>query len=328
MTRAALVLTLVALVLAGCASRQPAPVSDRIPAQARAAPPAAAVAKPAPRVGDVPRADTYTVKQGDTLYSIALNHGLDYRELAAWNDVNNLSSIHVGQQLRLTPPPSAISTAPLRMPGDKVESRPLDARAPVSKPAAPPSVATPAPGSAAERLKTGPKAARVPYSEQAWAQATRIEVAPQAKPEVKVEPKAEVKPEARTETPRGADDLDWIWPASGKVVSSFSDSANLKGVGISGKAGQPVYASAPGRVVYSGSGLRGYGKLIIIKHNATFLSVYAHNSELLVKEGQTVSKGQKIAEMGNTDSDQVKLHFEIRRYGKPVDPLKLLPDRG
>ena len=114
-------------------------------------------------------------------------------------------------------------------------------------------------------------------------------------------------------------------PTNGKVVGEFSESANRKGIDIAGKQGQPVVASAAGKVVYSGSGLRGYGKLVIIKHNNTYLSAYAHNDQVLVKEGQTVTKGQKIAEMGSTDSDQVKLHFEIRKLGKPVDPAKYLP---
>jgi len=116
-----------------------------------------------------------------------------------------------------------------------------------------------------------------------------------------------------------------VWPARGKLVTGFSDTANLKGIDIAGKAGQPVLASAAGKVVYAGTGLRGYGKLVIVKHNADYLSAYAHNREILVKEGQQVTKGQKIAEMGNTDSDQVKLHFEIRQRGKPVDPLRFLP---
>ena len=114
-------------------------------------------------------------------------------------------------------------------------------------------------------------------------------------------------------------------PTRGKVVGSFSESDNRKGVDIAGKLGQAVLASAPGKVVYSGSGLRGYGKLLIIKHNKTYISAYAHNDQLLVKEGESVSRGQKIAEMGNSDSDQVKLHFEVRRFGKPVDPAKYLP---
>ena len=142
-----------------------------------------------------------------------------------------------------------------------------------------------------------------------------------------------LRPEAPVDTTRipspsgdtGDDHLDWTWPAKGKVVTGFSDTANLKGIDIAGKAGDPVYASAAGKVVYAGSGLRGYGKLIIIKHNKTYLSAYAHNREILVKEGQQVAQGQKIAEMGNTDTDQVKLHFEIRRLGKPMDPARYLP---
>ena len=123
----------------------------------------------------------------------------------------------------------------------------------------------------------------------------------------------------------GDDKVDWVWPAKGKVVTGFSEAASLKGIDIAGTSGQPVAASAGGKVVYAGTGLRGYGKLIIIKHNGTYLSAYAHNKEILVKEGQQVTRGQKIAEMGNTDADQVKLHFEIRRQGKPVDPLRYLP---
>ena len=114
-------------------------------------------------------------------------------------------------------------------------------------------------------------------------------------------------------------------PAKGKLVGQFSESANRKGIDIAGKLGQPVLASAAGKVVYSGSGLRGYGKLIIIKHNKTYLSAYAHNDKIIVKEGQSVTRGQKIAEMGNTDSNRVELHFEVRRFGKPVDPAKYLP---
>ncbi|MGH8685337.1 MAG: peptidoglycan DD-metalloendopeptidase family protein, partial [Nitrosospira sp.] len=122
---------------------------------------------------------------------------------------------------------------------------------------------------------------------------------------------------------RGDDHVEWIWPVKGKLLEAFSEST--KGIDIAGKSGQSVSASAAGKVVYSGAGLRGYGKLIIIKHNSTYLSAYAHNNKLLVKEGQTVTKGQKIAEMGNTDANLVKLHFEIRKNGKPVDPMKHLP---
>lgn len=122
------------------------------------------------------------------------------------------------------------------------------------------------------------------------------------------------------------DDVNWIWPASGPVTTPFDEGKN-KGLSIAGKAGDPVLAAADGRVVYSGSGLRGYGNLVILKHNNTYLTAYAHNQTLLVKEDQTVRRGQKIAEMGSTDADRVQLHFEIRRQGKPVDPARLLPPR-
>jgi lipoprotein NlpD len=124
----------------------------------------------------------------------------------------------------------------------------------------------------------------------------------------------------------GEDDIAWIWPAQGSLIAGFDEAKN-KGFDISGKAGDPVIASADGRVVYSGAGLRGYGNLIILKHNNTFLTAYAHNQTLLVKEDQTVKKGQKIAEMGNSDAERVKLHFEIRRQGKPVDPARYLPPK-
>ena len=138
---------------------------------------------------------------------------------------------------------------------------------------------------------------------------------------------APAKPASDAASKPSADDLNWIWPTTaGSVIAGFDESKN-KGLDIGGKAGDAVLATADGKVVYAGNGLRGYGNLVIIKHNETFLSAYAHNQSLLVKEDQTVTKGQKIAEMGQTDSDRVKLHFEIRRQGKPVDPAQYLPKR-
>lgn len=131
-------------------------------------------------------------------------------------------------------------------------------------------------------------------------------------------------PPATTREPD--DDVNWMWPASGPVMAPF-DEGKSKGLGIAGKVGDPVLAAADGRVVYAGSGLRGYGNLVILKHNNTYLTAYAHNQTLLVKEDQAVRRGQKIAEMGSTDADRVQLHFEIRRQGKPVDPARLLPPR-
>ena len=131
-------------------------------------------------------------------------------------------------------------------------------------------------------------------------------------------------PEAKPAAPAPA--ADWIWPVNGKVTDRFDEKRN-KGIGIAAKEGDPVVASADGQVVYSGSGLRGYGNLVILKHNDDFISAYAHNRQILVKQGQTVKKGQRIAEVGKTDTTQPKLHFEIRRQGKPVDPLAYLPPR-
>ncbi len=126
--------------------------------------------------------------------------------------------------------------------------------------------------------------------------------------------------------PASSDEVNFLWPTRGQVVDNF-DEARYKGIGIAGRIGEPVLAAADGRVVYAGAGLRGYGNLVILKHNNTYLTAYAHNQTILVKEDQTVRQGQKIAEMGSSDSDRVKLHFEVRRQGKPVDPLKHLPAR-
>ena len=311
-------------LLAACATRQSAPIEDRI---ARLPP---IVATPAPQssataaVEGEPHAKTYTVKRGDTLQQIAMDQGLDHRELAAWNNLENPNVIRVGQVLRLAPPGEAVpiangvgvTTAPLRPTPSVVEARPV------------PPIAAAHPG---DNVKSSPKALKEAYSEQAVREITQAGVAQAAPPaatappadNVAVAPRVETKP-ATTE-PGSDDRLDWAWPAKGKLVGTFSETANLKGIDIAGKAGEPVLASAPGKVVYAGTGLRGYGKLIIIKHNNTFLSAYAHNREILVKEGQQVTKGQKIAEMGNSDADQVKLHFEIRRLGKPMDPARYLP---
>ena len=302
----------VTLAAGGCMTApSPAPVLDKSPGARQAAKPAKE--KTVAKQEGSARPGFYIVQKGDTLYSIALAHDLDYKELAQWNNISDPAMISEGQQLRLTQSPDMVVTAPLQTtPG--VEGRPVDSLE--AKPLSPSGM-----------VKSEPKAVKIPYSDQALAQLQKTEAL-----RVKTEPALESKPESKTESkteikaPEAAiGEIDWGWPANGKIVSGFSENANLKGVDIAGTLGQPVFASAPGKVVYSGSGLRGYGKLIIIKHNDTYLSAYAHNSEILVKEGQAVVKGQKIGEMGNSDADQVKLHFEIRRLGKPVDPLKYLP---
>lgn len=295
-------------VLAGCASKYPAPVVDRGGQQGAA--PAAMV----------PVSNTYTVKAGDTIYSIAREQGMDFRELIAMNNIENANQLPVGRVLKVKPRSDAPSsdvavTAPVT--SDVVVARPIgDGQLVESRPAA----------ANTETLKRGPKAGKEPYSDQALALAQNQGQPKPAETPVTVA-KAESKPEEKPADPAlTGDDVPWIWPANGKIVGAFSENGS-KGVDIAGKAGDPVIAAGDGKVVYSGTGLRGYGKLVIIKHNATYLSAYAHNQNILVKEGQSVTKGQKIAEMGNTDADQVKLHFEVRRQGKPVDPLKHLPPR-
>jgi lipoprotein NlpD len=147
--------------------------------------------------------------------------------------------------------------------------------------------------------------------------------APAAEPAATPGPVASI-PE--TKPPAAAPGSDWIWPVNGRVIDKFDEKRN-KGIGIAGKEGHPVVASADGQVVYSGSGLRGYGNLVILKHSDDFISAYAHNRQILVKQGQVVKRGQRIAEVGRSDTTEPKLHFEIRRQGKPVDPLAYLPPR-
>ena len=292
------------IALAACStSSTRAPVIERLPGKTSASPAAKSIEpdwRPA----------SYTVRKGDTLYSIALEHGHDYKDLADWNGIPAPYTISIGQVLRMGPAQTE-TTAPLK-------SAPMLAPKPL--PLAEPT------------LKTEPKAIKQAYSEQALAQLEKAESkhAPIATPKIE-SPKVEPPNPAATPEPQKPDTadeekVDWGWPAEGKILTNFNDNGNAKGIDIGGSLGQPVLAAAAGKVVHTGSTLRGYGKLIIIKHNKSYFSVYAHNNQVLVREGQTVVKGQKIAEMGSTDADRVKLHFEIRRLGTPVDPLKYLPN--
>lgn len=302
------------LLLAACMSQPPAPAVDRnSSSQSRAGSQTVQPSGPG----------YYTVKRGDSLYRIALDNGQDHRDIAAWNNITNVNTIKEGQVLRIAPPQaevngsvvaSPISTAPL------VESRSLD-----TSPAliAVPMAATPVNGN----LKREPRVGKEPYSDEAYARLNNVAEVPKVT-DTRVEPKTEVKPEvvATPAPPTGPDEVSWAWPSNGKLIAPYSDSGN-KGVDLSGKLGDPVLAAADGKVVYAGAGLRGYGELVIIKHNATYLSAYAHNRKILVKEKDQVTRGQKIAEMGNSDADAVKLHFEIRKQGKPIDPMPYLPKR-
>jgi lipoprotein NlpD len=219
------------------------------------------------------------VQRGDTLAKIALDHGVSWRDLARWNQIETPNLIEIGQVLRVTGPADGPARPMAVRPLPPQSTRPSQSEPQVAAPAASP---PPAPAAAhANGAQGGAPTDDAPA---------------------------------------------FVWPAQGKLIAGF-DEPRSKGLDIAGQSGDPVLAAADGRVVYAGSGLRGYGNLIIIKHNNTYLSAYAHNQSLLVKEDQDVRRGQKIAEMGNTDADQVKLHFEIRRQGKPIDPARLLPAR-
>lgn len=304
---ALLILTLGLLSACTSTTRQ-APVVDRIPV-----PDTRPLAPPV----EEPKEDrtTYTVKKGDTLLRIALDFGQNYRDLVAWNNLANPNDIKVDQVLRVAPPEQLAGTQTLPV-----------AAPPDTKPVLPP-----------VPKKTAPRADKKPYTEAALADLHKGEGG-NGKPDPKPAEKPD-KPDpapavagvpaiAPGSTVTATDDekLSWMWPSDGKIVATFDEGKN-KGIDIAGRAGQQVMAAGAGKVMYAGSGIRGYGNLVIVKHSNSLLSAYAHNRNIVVKEGQNVNKGQVIAEMGDSDADSVKLHFEIRQQGKPVDPSKFLPTR-
>jgi lipoprotein NlpD len=255
----AVLLVSLSVIVGGCATSVEAPVVSH---DSRAVHRAGVITpnRPTPSPARQPRSGYHTVQQGDTLYSIAWRYGLDYRDLAGWNNIPGSFTIYPGQVLRLEPP---------------------------------------------SQLR------------QAHRQAHKV---------VKQESNQAKAQSSRTDSAADQAPIKWQWPTSGRLLASDAPTSK-KGVDIAGKTGQPIKAAASGDVVYSGSGLLGYGKLIIIKHNATFLSAYAHNDEIYVKEGDKVVGGQKIATMGIGNSGQPVLHFEIREKGKSIDPLTRLPKR-
>jgi lipoprotein NlpD len=335
-----------ALVLVGCASEQPAPVVDF------------SMSSPPPVVtAPAPASDTYRVVRGDTLYAIAFKHGVDYRDLAAWNHIAPPYTIFSGQELRVSAP---VGSVPAQASASAhVEAAPVIA----STPAAP--LPEPAPGSAVtagiseqSTVSAAPVFEDVPPSSPASPDqlakpptepsntpapaitsppGKTVAEAPPSKPVV--ETPASPKPVTSAPKPPEIAHADntpqlssggvtWRWPSDGRVIAAYvSGEPTRQGVDIGGKAGDPVHAAADGEVVYSGNGLLGYGELIIVKHNASFLSAYGHNRARLVKEGDKVKAGQAIAEMGSSASSRDELHFEIRKNGKPVNPLEYLPAR-
>ncbi len=284
---------LLAALLAACSSSPVrAPIEERAPSRgARGTAAAEAPKPPPPGIENAGKPGYFTVRPGDTLIRIGLDTGQNWRDLARWNNLDNPNLIEVGQVLRVVPPGVDPSATVVRgVSAGRAETRPLDAKPPA---AAPSVVAVPSTSSSAGPSSTAAASA----------------------------------PAAAASAPHDADeDLNWAWPSSDPVVGSFEE-GRTRGIVLVGSAGDPVLAAADGRVIYAGAALRGYGNLIIVKHNATYLTAYAHNQALLVKENQVVRRGQRIAEMGATDADRVQLHFEVRRLGKPIDPLKVLPAR-
>jgi len=248
---------------------------------------AKAPAKMIAGVDNVGKPGYYSVKSGDTLIRIGMDNGQSWRDIARWNNIENPNLIETGQVLRVTPPEET-----------GVVVRPVSSTNVVTSP-------TPASAASAPATATNTAAVRPPASAAS--------------------PSNSSTPTNNLANADSAEEtVSFQWPTRGNVLAGFDEVKN-KGIDIAGKAGDPVLAAADGKVVYAGSGLRGYGNLVILKHNNTYLTAYAHNQSLLVKEDQAIKRGQKIAEMGNSDADQVKLHFEIRRQGKPVDPAKYLP---
>ncbi|MGZ3237355.1 MAG: peptidoglycan DD-metalloendopeptidase family protein [Burkholderiaceae bacterium] len=310
-----ILLASISMLFAGCSTTQrTAPIVDRNPDHKKPADVSkATTAKPADVNG------FYTVKKGDTLFHIALDFGQNYRDLVAWNNLANANDIKVDQVLRVLPPAAETGGAQTSSVATTsgIEVRPLSAVQPAQANTAP--------------NKVGPLGNKQPYSDAALLELQKPDATNYA---VTTLPPTEANPNEKavdksidTSSLINSDDKNivWMWPAEGKIVGTFDD--GKKGIDIAGKTGQPVLAAGSGKVMYAGSGIRGYGNLVIVKHTNNLLSAYAYNRAILVKEGQSVNKGDKIAEMGNSDTDAVKLHFEIRQQGKPVDPTKFLPNR-
>jgi lipoprotein NlpD len=303
-----LLLTLTLGLFAGCSTTsRHAPIIERPVGSSTAKP------RPAPVRTDEARQDTkgtYTVRRGDTLLRIAFDHGQSYRDLVTWNNLTDPDDIKVGQVLRVAPnerqASTAVVTQPVPMP-------------PESRPSVPRKI-TPR----ADKKAYSDDTAEAPRSDKAGERAEAVAAAAAVAPATAVSVAGSRV--GNTVTATDDEKLSWMWPSDGRIIATF-DEGKSKGIDIAGRAGQQVMAAGAGKVMYAGSGIRGYGNLVIVKHSNSLLSAYAHNRAIVVKEGDNVAKGQVIAEMGDSDAETVKLHFEIRQQGKPVDPSRFLPSR-
>ena len=318
---------LAAIVAAGCTSpRHRAPVEDR----GALRPAVGQTGKVLPGSENAGKPGYYTVKPGDTLMRIGVETGLPWRDIQRWNELADANAIEVGQVLRVAPPgagatPAATTAAaPAADAGGvttkgvgagRVEAKPLDAKpADAKAPALAGSAPVATPGPLVPVPSTAPVTLPAPV-------ATPPATAPAAVPAA-----SDAANPGTDEVKEGEDGLKWSWPSRNGVAAKF-DEGRTKGLVFTGAAGDPVSAASDGRVIYAGSGLRGYGNLVIIQHPKNYLTAYAHNQKLLVKEDQVVRRGQRIAEMGSSDAPRVQLLFELRKAGKPMDPSKLMPGR-
>lgn len=286
-------------LLGGCGASGPLMPDQRASSSTESRPP------PAP--------EAYRVRSGDTLYSIAFGYGLDWRRVARWNAIGAPYTIHVGDWIRLQAPPDMRSAVAVT---ETPETRAAPAAGPDERAARP----TGAGAGTAERTPD-PVPSRSVSAQPAPTPAQTTEQRPAVS-----DAGAESAPVPAAAT-RSVAGVAWRWPTQGSIARGFNSGASRKGILISGSEGQPIRAAADGEVVYSGNGLIGYGELIIIKHSDRMLSAYAHSRERLVGEGQQVRSGQLIARMGSNEREQFVLHFEIRRDGKPDDPVNYLPSR-
>jgi lipoprotein NlpD len=313
------VICLIALLvaLAGCGSHPPVAVVDANPAVVVEGGRGGAPAQP--------RDGYYVVKKGDNLYRIALAHGATTHDLVTWNGLSDETKLEVGQELRVTPPEGVVEIKPIEAPAPIVVVGDNGASAGSSSSAGA--------GNGSAGVIREPKGGKVAYSDTALAQVRAMDGGappPRAAEQPAPAPAPPPAPApAPAPTPAATDNIDWTWPVAGKIVRGFGKNNGgeiSRGIDIAGRKGEPIQAAAGGKVSFVGA-LDKYGDFVVVRHDADYLSVYAHTSKILVKRDQVVTKGQKIAEVGSSGTDQPKLHFEIRHKSEPVDPVKLLPSR-